>query len=371
MSQPDFRGGRGRGRRRFPLRTPHSWHLLSPLQDMSRFPRASTVWHNPERQPGSPEPAAGASRAPRTRGSGPSRESTPRRPPPPVRGKDHTSGDRARRGARRGAPPRGLPGLHPEPLGATPRVRSFCFRGGGWRTENVSLQRASRAPALSQEGRPGKSQGSPGPPTPACRPSPRPHPRGNGRVSREGGDSDGLRALPLHRLQRQRERGGRRTLTKRRPSAGSRTPGARGCPVRRRRGREFERRSRKEPRLPAAPAHCQPLRPRDSGLRGSQRPAGSRGRAGCSGREGGGRGGPGIFPVGGARPLQESGNWRLGGGPGSFAALRAGAGVQAAAERARRGSPPAGGRARGPLPGSLRAPRCKHARGGVTLVSHT
>lgn len=77
-----------------------------------------------------------------------------------------------------------------------------------------------------------------------------------------------------------------------------------------RRGREFESRSREGLRLPAVPAHCQPLG-RGRGQLQAQ-PPGTPARAGfpapgrksgptqcCGGREGRGRGGPGIFPVGG------------------------------------------------------------------------
>lgn len=111
--------------------------------------------------------------------------------------------------------------------------------------------------------------------------------------------------------------------------------------VPRRRGREFESRSRKRLRLPAAPAHCQPLgpgrgqlqaRPRgtpvSAPLPSARQEVGAEPRLQREGGEReGGRGGPGIFPVGG-----DSGRgWNpaiggFAGARGNFAAQRTGAG---------------------------------------------
>lgn len=291
MSQTDFRSGRGRGRRWFPLPiTPLLALTPAPPGQELRFPTASTVRHYPEQ-------AAGASRAPRTGGSGPSQESTPRRAHRPGQG-PHLGRPSAQGGAERGRSLAGFPGFK-RSLSGPPGALAPFVSGVGAEGRKTSPCKSPPRSSPEPGGSPWKEPRQPG--ASLRRPSPRPHPRGAGRASRERGGprSDSGHCCSAGCLGRGRG-GSRRTLTKRRPSAGSRTPGARGCPVRRRRGREFESRSRKGPRLPAAPAHCQPLAaPGDSGLRGSQRPAGSRGRAGCSGREGRGRGGPGIFPVGG------------------------------------------------------------------------
>lgn len=231
--------------------------------------------------------------------------------------------------------------------------------------------------------------------------------RGLSGCPRRVGVSERIWALPLCGRHWQRTKGERRGTH--RVVATGQVPHARrkrlAAQVPRLRGREFESRSRKRQRLPAAPAHCQPLGPGTwpaastapgdpSPRTASQRPAGSRGRtpAATGGREEGGRGGPGIFTVGG-----DSGrgwNPAIGGyarGRGNFAALRAGSGGKGcgggwASEQlminARRL-----GQARGPsvsappcqprspraaaLRGSPAPPLYKEARGGVTLVSQT
>lgn len=115
--------------------------------------------------------------------------------------------------------------------------------------------------------------------------------------------------------------------------------------VRRRgRGREFESRSRKGLRLPAAPAHCQPFggpgrcQGRDQLRARPPRTPSPCARLPSARQEVGAE--PGLRREGGERegrsrnfssgwrlgPLLESSNWRLRGGLGSFPALRAVAG---------------------------------------------
>lgn len=125
------------------------------------------------------------------------------------------------------------------------------------------------------------------------------------------------------------------------PSGGRRPGPARttqkAAQVPRLRGREFESRSRKRLRLPAAPAHCQPLGPGRGQLQAL--PPGTPARApvpsarqevgaepGLQPEEERGRGGPGMFPVGG--DSGPAGIQQLAapqGARGNFAALRAGA----------------------------------------------
>lgn len=133
------------------------------------------------------------------------------------------------------------------------------------------------------------------------------------------------------------------TLTERSPPRGLGTRTACGAAqVLPRLRREFESRSRKGPRQPAAPAHRQLLsRPgrgqllaRPPGTPGSARLPSARQEVAersrsCSGRAGGsegarerGRGGPGIFPVGGdSGPRLRSSHWRLCGGRGNLRGL--------------------------------------------------
>lgn len=130
------------------------------------------------------------------------------------------------------------------------------------------------------------------------------------------------------------------TLTKRWPARDA--PDARGAAqVAPRSGLEFESRSRKLQKPPAAPAHgwpprgpsLRPLRAPDSGgppksarLPSTRQEVAAERSPGCGGREGvreggreSGRGGPGMFPVGGdcARGCDPAiGSWGGGGGGG-------------------------------------------------------
>lgn len=260
---------------------------LIPSVQEERFPRASSVWHQPGtgcwRPLGSLDQRLGSFRKRVHPARGPQSEA---RASP--RATERAGGAGGRNLAGFPTFKRGLP----EPPGALAPFVSGVGATGQKMSPCTSLPRSGPLPG----GRLGRRQRGPGPSSAA----PSPHPAGGWSEGPGVGRRGSRRGS--RRCHWRRERGEARA-THRTVAAplGPARSAREAAQVRPRRGREFESRSRQWLRLPAAPAHCPAPRlpgtrpaagaaPGDPSPRApSQRPAGSRGRASAAGAAAGGR----------------------------------------------------------------------------------
>lgn len=133
--------------------------------------------------------------------------------------------------------------------------------GGGWGEGDLKVRKclcaqASGPPALCLEGRTGRSQRSPGPSLAV--PSTHPAGRWSECPGKWGPWTDsGIATSPVALAEIEGRTEGH--SPRGRYPAGSARTARKATQVPPRREREFENRSRKGLRLPAAPAHCQPL----------------------------------------------------------------------------------------------------------------